>query len=197
MANRGPPNGAPSVDAATSALKRATIHDQRAPVPPLPNSPPQGTVSRRPKPGLRLNDIQGTFGAVSGGAAAAGLGAGRPPLGADSLTPRRAPHNFGTPFANFHKIVYVFRHQSLVVTFNLSFSDPSGALNFSDKAVLHASGVDFSSGSSYAINMDQLQLFEDLGKGTYGVVKRVLHKPTNVAMAMKVCLLLVSDIHGH
>lgn len=34
--------------------------------------------------------------------------------------------------------------------------------------------------------MDQLQLFEDLGKGTYGVVKRVSHKPTNVAMAMKV-----------
>lgn len=34
--------------------------------------------------------------------------------------------------------------------------------------------------------MQQLQLFEDLGKGTYGVVKRVLHKPTNVAMAMKV-----------
>ena len=34
--------------------------------------------------------------------------------------------------------------------------------------------------------MEQLQLFEDLGKGTYGVVKRVLHKPTNVAMAMKV-----------
>lgn len=65
-------------------------------------------------------------------------------------------------------------------------SDPSGALSFSGKAVLHASGVDFSSGSSYTINMEQLQLFEDLGKGTYGVVKRVLHKPTNVAMAMKV-----------
>jgi mitogen-activated protein kinase kinase len=58
-------------------------------------------------------------------------------------------------------------------------------LNFTDKAVLHASGVNFSNGSSYAINMDQLQLFEDLGKGTYGVVKRVLHRPTNVAMAMK------------
>ena len=37
--------------------------------------------------------------------------------------------------------------------------------------------------------MDQLKLFEDLGKGTYGVVKRVLHKPTNVAMAMKVCII--------
>lgn len=67
-------------------------------------------------------------------------------------------------------------------------SDPSGALNFSGKAVLHASGVDFSNGSSFAINMDQLQLDEELGKGNYGTVKKVLHRPTNVAMAMKVRL---------
>ena len=36
--------------------------------------------------------------------------------------------------------------------------------------------------------MDQLQLNEELGKGNYGTVKKVLHKPTNVAMAMKVQL---------
>jgi len=43
--------------------------------------------------------------------------------------------------------------------------------------------------------MDQLQLDEELGKGNYGTVKKVLHKPTNVAMAMKVQLffsLLIS-----
>lgn len=34
--------------------------------------------------------------------------------------------------------------------------------------------------------MDQLQLDEELGKGNYGTVKKVLHKPTNVVMAMKV-----------
>jgi len=34
--------------------------------------------------------------------------------------------------------------------------------------------------------MDQLQLDEELGRGNYGTVKKVLHKPTNVAMAMKV-----------
>lgn len=65
-------------------------------------------------------------------------------------------------------------------------SDPSGALNFSGKAILHSSGVDFSNGPSFAINMNQLQLGEELGSGAYGTVKRVLHKPTNVAMAMKV-----------
>ncbi|KDR75175.1 hypothetical protein GALMADRAFT_226832 [Galerina marginata CBS 339.88] len=72
-------------------------------------------------------------------------------------------------------------------------SDPSGALNFNGKAVLHAAGVNFSSGASFAINMDQLQLDEELGKGNYGTVKKVLHKPTNVAMAMKEIRLELED----
>lgn len=87
--------------------------------------------------------------------------------------------------------------QKLCMSFSLSFqlslsltihhqSDPSGALNFNGKAVLHAAGVNFSNGASFAINMDQLHLDEELGKGNYGTVKKVLHKPTNVAMAMKV-----------
>ncbi|KAJ7287793.1 kinase-like protein [Mycena rebaudengoi] len=71
-------------------------------------------------------------------------------------------------FSNFSKIV-----------------DLSGALNFSGKAVLHADGVDFSNGASFQINMTQLQLNEELGKGNYGTVKKVLHRPTNVYMAMK------------
>lgn len=68
----------------------------------------------------------------------------------------------------------------------IHLSDPSGALKFGGKAVLHASGVDFSNGSSFAINMSQMQLLEELGRGNYGTVKKVLHKPTNVLMAMKV-----------
>lgn len=74
-------------------------------------------------------------------------------------------------------------------------SDPSGALKFGGKAVLHAAGVDFSNGSSFSINMTQMQLLEELGRGNYGTVKKVLHKPTNVLMAMKVRFhrLLPSD----
>ncbi|CAG8550682.1 11139_t:CDS:2 [Ambispora leptoticha] len=73
-----------------------------------------------------------------------------------------------TPFANFSRYV-----------------DPSGKLNFSGKAVLHAKGVDFSNGNSYKINMDELRLEEELGKGQFGTVQKVFHKPTNVTMAMK------------
>ncbi|KAI0036893.1 kinase-like protein [Vararia minispora EC-137] len=120
-------------------------------------------AARRNRPGFKLSDITGED---ADSATAAGLGAGVPTVTAKEWQPRRPVS--GTPFANFHKIV-----------------DPSGALNFNGKAILHASGVDFSNGASFAINMDQLELQDELGKGAYGTVKRVLHRPTKVAMAMK------------
>ncbi|MBW0543726.1 hypothetical protein O181_083441 [Austropuccinia psidii MF-1] len=73
-----------------------------------------------------------------------------------------------TPFENFSKIV-----------------DPSGRLNFGGKAIVHSNGVNFSNGSSFSINMDELTLLEELGKGNYGTVQKVFHKPTKVIMAMK------------
>lgn len=75
---------------------------------------------------------------------------------------------FDTPFSSFSKYV-----------------DPSGKLNFSGKAILSDSGVDFSNGKSYKINMKELVLKEELGKGQYGTVQSVLHIPTGVMMAMK------------
>ncbi|KAF9123229.1 MAP kinase kinase Wis1 [Mortierella sp. 14UC] len=73
-----------------------------------------------------------------------------------------------TPFSNFSRFV-----------------DPSGKLNFNGKAILHSDGVDFSNGNSFKINMEELKLLEELGKGQYGTVQKVYHKPTNVTMAMK------------
>jgi mitogen-activated protein kinase kinase len=186
MANRGTPSQSAansfSVDNATDALARASLATAdpttstttpRAHSFPVPTRGSSGRVgglaAKRPKPSFKLSDINGGD-LVGGGAAGAGLGLGRPNLFDRPTNPPRRPNsNFASPFSNFGKIV-----------------DPSGALNFSGKAVLHASGVDFSNGSSFAINMEQLQLDEELGKGNYGTVKKVLHRPTNVAMAMKV-----------
>jgi mitogen-activated protein kinase kinase len=182
MANRGATSNSFALDSTTEAFTRASLTDATSPSStqahsfPIPitgatrggsRSSIGGTATKRLKPSFKLSDINGSE--VGGGAAGAGLGAGRPSL-ADPIPARRPPSNFGSPFSNFGKIV-----------------DPSGALNFSGKAVLHSSGVDFSNGSSFAINMEQLQLDEELGKGNYGTVKKVLHRPTNVAMAMKVC----------
>lgn len=155
---------------------------------PAPRTRGVGMSARRPRPAFSLRDIDPSIAEPpfsGGGVAAAGLGAGRPSL---PDPPRRPPAgNFGSPFSNFSKIVYVVSFSILHPLIFLSYhSDPSGALNFNGKAVLHATGVNFSSGASFAINMGQLQLDEELGKGNYGTVKKVLHKPTNVAMAMKV-----------
>ncbi|KPV75088.1 uncharacterized protein RHOBADRAFT_22069 [Rhodotorula graminis WP1] len=105
-------------------------------------------------------------------------------VGGDSGGPRsptngaaRSPgQQGGTPFSNFRKIV-----------------DPSGRLNFAQKAVLHADGVDFSSGASFKIKMDDFELFEELGKGNYGTVQKVLHRPTGVEMALKEIRLELDD----
>jgi len=173
MANRVPQS--PDIDGATAAFKRVSLGAPTTPMRtasggllrPAPVLPP-GMAARRNKPLFKLSDITGEPG---GGVASAG------PVPDDAAWPPPRPAVVtNTPFANFGKIV-----------------DPSGVLNFSGKAVLHSSGVDFSNGPSFAINMDQLQLGEELGNGAYGTVKRVLHKPTNVAMAMKEIRLELDD----
>ncbi|KAF5370743.1 hypothetical protein D9758_001945 [Tetrapyrgos nigripes] len=165
-----------NVDSATSALQNASISspsDHPAlrpansyPPPKLsslrpPHASPSSGIAARRKPNLHLNDIHG----ASGGAAGAGLGAGRP------IIDRRGPlakAPIGSHFDSFSNVV-----------------DISGRLHFSGRAVLHASGVSFENGASFSINSGELELHEELGRGNYGTVKKVLHKPTNVLMAMK------------
>ena len=163
------------IDAAATALQNTSFDPKAA----SPRTPPRGRggmAARRQKPGFSLRDIDPTLvpePPATSSAAAAGLGAGRPSALPPAVS-KKSPPTFGSPFSNFSKIV-----------------DPSGALNFSGKAVVHATGVNFSNGASFSINMGELQLDEELGKGNYGTVKKVLHKPTNVAMAMKVRVFIL------
>ncbi|KAF8608940.1 kinase-like protein [Ceratobasidium sp. AG-I] len=188
MANRGQPQSSPAapradVNGLTNAFVQAGINPASAPTTPAGRPRPgQGGMSaRRARPGLNLADIDPSLKAgpppgigAGGGALGAGLGAGRPQLGPE---PAKKPGMGGTPFSNFSKIV-----------------DPSGVLRFGGgKAVLHSSGVDFSNGSSFKINMSEFRLDEELGRGNYGTVKKVYHKPTNVVMAMKEIRLELDD----
>lgn len=52
----------------------------------------------------------------------------------------------------------------------------TGSLKFAGKAVLHGKGVDFSSGSSFNMSLDEVQTLEELGKGNYGTVYKVIHR---------------------
>ncbi|KKZ67354.1 mitogen-activated protein kinase kinase [[Emmonsia] crescens] len=51
----------------------------------------------------------------------------------------------------------------------------SGTLNFRNKAIIHSGGIDFTSGSSFSISLDEVDTLEELGKGNYGTVYKVRH----------------------
>ncbi|KAK0195426.1 kinase-like domain-containing protein [Armillaria mellea] len=91
--------------------------------------------------------------------------AGKPVLGNSSKPGAPA---FQTSFSSFSHIV-----------------DASGSINFEGKASINASGVNFVNGASFAVRMEDFEQLEELGRGNYGTVKRVLHMHTNVEMAMK------------
>lgn len=75
--------------------------------------------------------------------------------------------------------------QGLFANYSKYIDIKSGSLNFAGKASLHSDGINFLSGLSFHISFDELQFVEELGRGNYGTVSKVLHKPTGVLMAMK------------
>jgi mitogen-activated protein kinase kinase len=50
-----------------------------------------------------------------------------------------------------------------------------GTLSFKNKAVIHGGGVEFSSGTSFSISLDEVDTMDELGKGNYGTVYKVRH----------------------
>ncbi|ODQ63846.1 kinase-like protein, partial [Nadsonia fulvescens var. elongata DSM 6958] len=61
----------------------------------------------------------------------------------------------------------------------------TGTLNFDGQATINAYGIEFSSGMAFRISMADLERLEPIGRGNYGTVIRVRHKPTKIIMAMK------------
>ena len=58
-----------------------------------------------------------------------------------------------------------------------------GTLNFKNKAVIHGSGIEFSSGSSFSISLDEVDTLDELGKGNYGTVFKVRHARPKIRKA--------------
>ena len=51
----------------------------------------------------------------------------------------------------------------------------TGTLKFKGKARIHGKGIDFSSGTSFQISLDEVDTLDELGKGNYGTVYKVRH----------------------
>ncbi|KAI5952781.1 wis1 [Candida jiufengensis] len=75
--------------------------------------------------------------------------------------------------------------QGLFANYSKYIDIKSGQLNFAGKASLHSKGIDFSTGSSFRVSLEEFEYLDELGSGNYGSVSKVLHKPTGVLMAMK------------
>ena len=97
------------VNQAAAAFSRVDLSESRTPpVRSLNNTPPSrlGPGQRRRGMALKLSDLVGPNGSEATGASAAGLGAGRPAQ-REPVRKQQPGGTGGTPFANFHKIVYV------------------------------------------------------------------------------------------
>jgi mitogen-activated protein kinase kinase len=51
----------------------------------------------------------------------------------------------------------------------------TGTLHFENKAIIHGGGIDFTSGRSFSISLDDVETLEELGQGNYGTVYKVRH----------------------
>lgn len=51
----------------------------------------------------------------------------------------------------------------------------AGTLKFKNKAILHGGGIEFSSGQTFSISLDEVDRLDELGKGNYGTVYKVRH----------------------
>lgn len=51
----------------------------------------------------------------------------------------------------------------------------TGSLQFKGRAVLNSKGVQFASGQSFSISLDEVDTLDELGKGNYGTVYKVRH----------------------
>ncbi|KAK6524835.1 hypothetical protein TWF281_011733 [Arthrobotrys megalospora] len=69
---------------------------------------------------------------------------------------------------------------SLFNKFSNYVDTATGSLKFAGKAVIHGKGVDFSSGSTFRISLDELESLDELGKGNYGTVYKVIHRKPKV-----------------
>lgn len=69
---------------------------------------------------------------------------------------------------------------SLFTKFSDFVDTNTGTLKFKGKATIHGKGIDFSSGTSFNISLDEVDNLEELGKGNYGTVYKVRHSRPHI-----------------
>ena len=156
----------PGISSTTGALVGSPggfrLNPGGRPPPPTFNSTPSGT-------NLKLNPKMGL-------AAKRGMGMG---LKLSDATGPQAPPQEGSNEAETggkdEKKEDGSGGSSLFSKYSEFVDTKTGTLKFKGKATLHGKGVDFSSGSSFSISLDEVDTLDELGKGNYGTVYKVRH----------------------
>ncbi|KAJ5126741.1 MAP kinase kinase PBS2 [Penicillium atrosanguineum] len=118
-----------------------------APVANTASPRPSGLAAKRMKPGLKLSDVTGPSPST-------------PNANANGAEEKPAEQNGGeSAFSKYAEFI----------------DTKAGTLNFKNKALLHGGGVEFSSGHSFKISLDEVDRIDELGKGNYGTVYKVRH----------------------
>ena len=151
---RFPPNARPS----------AQPHNSAPAVPNARMNPKMSLAAKRGlNRGMKLSDATGPpmreSGAGVSGAGAGGLNG----VNGDARDEDQHPISGGT------------KDDSLFSKYSEFVDTKAGTLKFKGKAIIHGKGIEFSSGSSFSISLDEVDNLEELGKGNYGTVYKVRH----------------------
>ncbi|KAJ5089296.1 MAP kinase kinase PBS2 [Penicillium argentinense] len=123
------------------------------------SGPSGGLAAKRMKPGLKLSDVTG--------------GAPPPSNGTDSKPTEQNESGSGAGGGAGGGESAFSKYAEFIDT-------KTGTLNFKDKAILHGGGVEFSSGHSFKISLDEVDRLDELGKGNYGTVYKVRHSRPHI-----------------
>ncbi|KAF3897182.1 Polymyxin B resistance protein kinase [Trichophyton interdigitale] len=110
--------------------------------------------------GMKLSNVTGQPPGAAPGIPNASSGVNGNSVGLSKAS--GTPQSSNTPVSAFSK------YSELIDT-------KAGTINFKNKAIIHGGGIDFSSGQSFSISLDDVETLSELGKGNYGTVYRVRH----------------------
>ncbi|KAI4255284.1 MAG: hypothetical protein LQ352_002657 [Teloschistes flavicans] len=94
---------------------------------------------------------------------------------ADMRAPSGLQSNATGSFANGKEGIPTTSTESVFSKYSEFVDTKTGTLRFKGKAMIHGKGIDFSSGTSFSISLDEVDTLEELGKGNYGTVYKVRH----------------------
>lgn len=118
-----------------------------SPAVPSTSPRPGGLAAKRLKPGLKLSDATAPSPTTRASPAASDSGA----RGSNDATE--------SAFSKYSDVI----------------DTKAGTLSFKNKAIIHGNGIEFSSGQSFSISLDEVDRLDELGKGNYGTVYKVRH----------------------